>query len=87
MFSRRGDDEVGRMLVLQPLTRDRALVAKAVEKAAGSIWVEKSADTLAVPAIVDRRDAGRELIGESGERPAVDKATCRGYYYNSSIYL
>jgi VWFA-related protein len=60
--------EDGRMLVLQPLTRDRALVAKAVEKAAGSIWVEKSAETLAVPAIVDRRDAGRELIGESGER-------------------
>ena len=56
------------MLVLQPLTRDRSLVAKAVEKATGSIWVEKAGDSLVVPSVVDRREAGRELLGESGQR-------------------
>jgi len=60
--------EDGRMVLLQPLTRDRALVAKAVEKAAGSIWVEKAADTLAVPAMLERIDpglAGKPNIGDS----------------------
>ena len=60
--------EDGRMLILQPLTRDRALVVKAVDKATGSIWVEKAADSLVVPSIVDRAEAGRELLGESGQQ-------------------
>ena len=45
--------EDGRMEVLQPLTRDRALIAKAVDKATGSIWVEKAGDALIVPSIID----------------------------------
>ena len=45
--------EDGRMLLLQPLTRDRALIARAVDKATGSIWVEKAADALIVPSIMD----------------------------------
>jgi VWFA-related protein len=45
--------EDGRMVLLQPLTRDRALIAKAVDKATGSIWVEKASDSLVVPSIID----------------------------------
>lgn len=45
--------EDGRMAVLQPLTRDRRLIAQAVDKATGSIWVEKAADALVMPSIID----------------------------------
>ncbi len=58
--------EDGRMKLLQPLTRDRTLVARAVDKATGSIWVEKAGDSLAVPGILDRPEAGRNMLGESG---------------------
>jgi len=44
------------MKVLQPLTQDRALIAKAVDQATGSFWVEYSADTLIVPGLVGRPD-------------------------------
>jgi VWFA-related protein len=46
------------MKVLQPLTQDKDLVAKAVETATGSFWVEHAADLLSVPAIVSRPDPG-----------------------------
>jgi len=58
--------EDGRMKLLQTLTRDRTLVAQAVDKATGSIWVEKAADSLAVPGILDRPEAAREMLGDSG---------------------
>ncbi|MBM3304994.1 MAG: VWA domain-containing protein, partial [Candidatus Aminicenantes bacterium] len=45
--------EDGRTVVLQPLTRDRQLIAQAVDKATGSIWVEKAADALIMPSIID----------------------------------
>lgn len=51
--------ENGRMALLQPLTRDRALIARAVEKATGSIWVEKATDSLAMPSLIERADATR----------------------------
>jgi len=63
VFELAGD---GRMQILQSLTRDRTLVARAVDKATGSIWVEKAGDSLVVPGILDRPEAGRELLGESG---------------------
>ena len=44
------------MKVLQPLTQDKALIAKAVETATGSFWVEHAADALTIPAIVGRQD-------------------------------
>lgn len=44
--------ENGQVKVLQPLTREKALIAKAVDAASGSIWVEKASDTLAVPRIL-----------------------------------
>ncbi|MFB0565352.1 MAG: VWA domain-containing protein, partial [Candidatus Aminicenantaceae bacterium] len=40
------------MKILQHFTSDEKLIAQAVEKASGSIWVEKSADALSVPSIV-----------------------------------
>ncbi len=46
------------MKVLQPLTRDKALIAEAVEKATGSFWVEHAADALTIPAVVARPDTG-----------------------------
>ena len=45
--------------LIQPLTSDPALIAGAVEKAAGSIWVEKAADSLAVPNILSGGAIGR----------------------------
>jgi VWFA-related protein len=56
--------EDGRMVVLQPLTSDRRLVAQAVDKATGSIWVERAADALVVPSIID---GGEEIrVGDMG---------------------
>ncbi|MDH4197762.1 MAG: VWA domain-containing protein, partial [Candidatus Aminicenantes bacterium] len=46
------------MKILQPLTQDKALISKAVETATGSFWVEHAADTLTIPAIVSRPEAG-----------------------------
>jgi len=46
--------EDGRMALLQPLTRDRELIARAVDKATGSIWIEKAADSLIVPSIPEK---------------------------------
>ena len=63
VFELAGD---GRMQILQSLTRNRTLIAQAVDKATGSIWIEKAADSLVVPGILDRPEAGRELLGESG---------------------
>jgi VWFA-related protein len=51
--------EDGQVKVLQPLTKDRALIAKAVDAASGSIWVEKAGDTLAIPKILQgQHEAG-----------------------------
>jgi VWFA-related protein len=44
--------ETGEVQVLQSLTQDKALVTRAVERASGSIWVERASDTLAVPQIL-----------------------------------
>lgn len=42
------------MQVLQPLSKDRTLIAQAVNKAAGNIWLEREADHLATPSILDK---------------------------------
>ena len=44
--------ESGDMKVLQTPTEDPLLIGQAVERAAGSIWVEKAADALSVPSIL-----------------------------------
>lgn len=46
-------DEKEGMRLLQPFTTDEKLIARAVKEASGSIWVEKSADILAVPRIFE----------------------------------
>jgi VWFA-related protein len=38
--------------LLQPFTSNEELIAQAVDKASGSIWVERAADTLSVPSII-----------------------------------
>lgn len=38
--------------VLQNLTSDKQLIAQAVQKASGSIWIEKASDTLSIPNIL-----------------------------------
>lgn len=44
--------EKGDIQILQPLTSNEDLIAQAINKASGSIWVEKSADILSIPNIV-----------------------------------
>ena len=73
--------EDGRMVVLQPLTRDRELIAQAVDKATGSIWVEKAADTLAMPSIIDSAEPitveGMGVVGFQQSSQAAYEAETR----------
>ncbi len=46
--------EAGGLRVIQPFTGDTALIQAAVNKATGSIWVEKAADSLAIPGILQQ---------------------------------
>jgi len=62
--------ETGEVQVLQSLTHDKALIARAVDRAAGSIWVERAADTLAVPNIMA---GGRSEDGAFGPPPGGNK--------------
>lgn len=48
------------MKILQPFTSEERLIAHAVDKASGSIWVEKSADALSVPSILSQSDLSLE---------------------------
>ena len=52
------DDKKG-MNILQDFTSDEELIAQAVNKASGNIWIEKSSDTLSTPSILLRPDSGR----------------------------
>ena len=56
------------MQVLQPLSKDRTLIAQAVNKASGSIWLEREADHLATPSILGKaaRDSAPRAQGGSG---------------------
>ena len=56
--------ESGEIKILQPLTQDENLIARAVDLAAGSIWVERAPDTLSVPNIIAQ---GRLDNGPFGE--------------------
>jgi len=53
--------EKGDVQLLQSITSDEDLIAQAIDKASGSIWVEKSADTLSIPNIIriQEIEAGR----------------------------
>jgi VWFA-related protein len=53
------DKEEG-MRILQPFTTDEKLIAQAINSASGNIWIEKSADALAVPSILSQIDPSLE---------------------------
>jgi VWFA-related protein len=52
------DDKKG-MNILQDFTSDQELIAQAVNKASGNIWIEKSSDTLSTPGILLRPESGK----------------------------
>ncbi|MFC2157016.1 VWA domain-containing protein [Acidobacteriota bacterium] len=51
--------EDSNMQVLQPLTKDKQLIAAAVKKASGSIWVDKMSDALSTPRIISTKNISR----------------------------
>ena len=55
--------ESGEVKVLQSLTQEKDLIAGAVDRASGSIWVEKAADTLAVPSILTQQQLEASPFG------------------------
>jgi VWFA-related protein len=55
------DDKKG-MKILQDFTSDEEIIAQAVNKASGNIWVEKSSDTLSTPGILLRPDTAKIQI-------------------------
>ena len=54
------------MKILQPFTSEERLIAQAVDKASGSIWIEKSADALSVPSILSQSDLSLASRGGAG---------------------
>jgi VWFA-related protein len=48
--------EEGGIQILQPFSSDPQLIAQAIEKASGSIWVEKATDDLAIPDVLLRKE-------------------------------
>ena len=54
------------MKILQPFTSEERLIAQAVDKASGSIWIEKSADALSVPSILPQSDLSLASRGGAG---------------------
>lgn len=52
--------EKGDVRVILPFTSDERLVAQAVHRASGNIWIEKSADVLSTPSILGRAKLGDE---------------------------
>ncbi len=59
------------MKILQPFTSEEKLIAQAIDKASGSIWIEKSAEALSVPSILSQSDlslAPRDGVGFDVEK-------------------
>ena len=48
--------EEGGIQILQPFNSDPQLIAQAIEKASGSIWVERATDDLAIPDVLLRKE-------------------------------
>ncbi len=69
--------DAGGLKVLQSPTRDPARIAAAVDAAAGSIWVEKAADSLALPGILAGSDRSAEF--ERSRREAYEAETRRRF--------
>jgi len=62
--------------ILQPLTEDPDLIARGVEAATGSIWVDKAADGLLVPKILTGGDFNKSQAeiktGRAGHNPVAE---------------
>jgi VWFA-related protein len=71
------------MKILQPFTSDRELIAQAVDKASGSIWVEKSADSLAVPSVKSQLDPALAARGLAVHRQDASKSMRYMYEYET----
>jgi len=69
--------EKGDIQILQPFTSNEDLIAQAINKASGSIWVEKSADTVSIPNIVRIEEI------ESG-KPAKMRQSVREIYQSET---
>jgi len=52
--------EAGGLRVIQPLTHEPDLIKAAVNMATGSVWVEKAADSLAVPGMLYQPESGNK---------------------------
>ncbi len=66
--------EKGDVQLLQSITSDEDLIAQAIDKASGSIWVEKSADTLSIPNIIRIEEI------EAGGQPHPMRQSAREIY-------
>jgi len=75
--------EMEGMKILQPFTSDEELIAQAVNKASGSIWVEKSADSLAVPSIKTQPDPAMAARGLTTHRQDASKSMLYTYEYET----
>jgi VWFA-related protein len=71
------------MKILQPFTSDETLIAQAVDKASGSIWVEKSADSLAVPSVKFQLDPALAARGLTIHPSAASKSMLYMYEYET----
>ncbi len=54
------------MKILQPFTSDKELIAQALNKASGNIWIDKSADSLSVPSVLAQNDPNLQSRGAAG---------------------
>ena len=61
------------MQILQPLSKDNTLIAQAVNKASGNIWLEREADHLTTPSILEQ--AARESAPRAGRVMGFDVET------------
>lgn len=66
--------------VLQNLTSDKQLIAQAVQKASGSIWIEKASDTLSIPNIIMVEGATNPSVLRSYKKTAQEQ-----YQYETRI--
>jgi len=70
--------------ILQPFTTDEALIGKAVEKAAGNIWVDKSLDALKLAQDLGVEGAGEQAqVGRSTGVSDQDAALWQEYLFSA----
>jgi VWFA-related protein len=76
-------NEEGGIQILQPFSSDPHLIAQAVERASGSIWVERATDDLAIPDILGRTEVTDREIFVPGV--GVEKSAKEIYQYKTRV--